>query len=216
MSTLIGCPEKIETVEQARRLPKIGEKIALKVQEFLETGKIQEAIDLQTNEKFIALKKLQTVHGIGFTTANSLYEQGFRTIQDLRDRNQYVSQLEHYEDLQEKIPREEVELIAEFVKVQIDKCRPDVSALVEICGGYRRGKDYSNDVDLLITYPHRLRKRITRGTHRAPRSQRFHSNSSFFSNSRFFPYFNLERAFVSTRYSRSSLPHFPVTPHEDW
>jgi len=34
-----------------------------------------------------------------------------------------------------RIPREEVELIAEFVKVQIDKCRPDVSALVEICGG---------------------------------------------------------------------------------
>lgn len=34
-----------------------------------------------------------------------------------------------------RIPREEVELIAEFVKAQIDKCRPDVSALVEICGG---------------------------------------------------------------------------------
>ncbi|GAA5979099.1 hypothetical protein JCM5350_007065 [Sporobolomyces pararoseus] len=154
ISTIIGCPHKITTVEQARKLPKIGEKIELKVKEFLETGKIQDAIDLKTNEEFLALKELQSVHGIGHVRALELYKQGNRTIQDLRNRGLHLKDLLHYEDLQEKIPREEVELIAEFVKIQIERCRPQVLAHVEICGGYRRGKPFSNDVDLLITYPH--------------------------------------------------------------
>ncbi|GAA5907455.1 type-X family DNA polymerase [Sporobolomyces salmoneus] len=154
ISTIIGCPVKIETIEQARRLPKVGEKISLKIKEFLETGKIQDAIDLKTNEEFLALKELQTVHGIGHTTSLSLYEQGYRSIRDLRAAKLYSTQLEYYEDSQEKIPREEVELIAEFVKIQIARCRPNEEAIVEICGGYRRGKQFSNDVDLLITYPH--------------------------------------------------------------
>ncbi|GAA5958857.1 hypothetical protein JCM3765_000759 [Sporobolomyces pararoseus] len=154
ISTIIGCPYKIETVEQARKLPKIGEKLELKVKEFLETGKIQDAIELRTNEEFLALKELQTVHGVGHVEALRLYQQGVRTIQDLRNRGLHLKNLLHYEDLQEKIPREEVELIAEFVKIQIERCRPDVLAHVEICGGYRRGKPFSNDVDLLITYPH--------------------------------------------------------------
>ena len=139
-----------ESAEEGIEITQIGEKISLKVQEFLETGKIQEAstfwnsflhsfkdmrlsvrdptryswfedeweiprferITNCTRNRFARRFSLPMSHcaaligsfrlGQGFNSAHSLYEQGIRTIQDLRDRNLYVSQLEHYEDLQEK------------------------------------------------------------------------------------------------------------------
>lgn len=52
-----------------------------------------------------------------------------------------------------RIPRSDVESICEFVKIQLDRVKR--GAHVELCGGYRRGKEFSNDVDILVTFPHR-------------------------------------------------------------
>ncbi|KAL7339811.1 sorting nexin-41 [Rhodotorula toruloides] len=104
VSCIIGTPFKIETVEQAAKIPKVGEKLTLKIQEFLEYGFIKES---------------------RYAKANELYERGVRTLEDLRramNRKRIDSYLKYYDDLQEK---------------------------------YRRGKEFSNDVDILITYPHR-------------------------------------------------------------
>jgi hypothetical protein len=47
VSTIIGCPHRITTVEQARQLPHVSDKkdgkIASKIEEFLKHGEIQEA-----------------------------------------------------------------------------------------------------------------------------------------------------------------------------
>lgn len=51
-----------------------------------------------------------------------------------------------------RIPREEVESIVKWIKHQLDKIQP--GARLEACGGYRRGKTHSNDVDIIITWPH--------------------------------------------------------------
>ncbi|EGU11239.1 Sorting nexin-41 [Rhodotorula toruloides ATCC 204091] len=104
VSCIIGTPFKIETVEQAAKIPKIGEKLTLKIQEFLDYGFIKES---------------------RYAKANELYERGVRTLEDLRramNRPRIKSYLKYYDDMQEK---------------------------------YRRGKEFSNDVDILFTYPHR-------------------------------------------------------------
>ena len=59
--------------------------------------------------------------------------------------------LQHYEDLQAKIPRAEVALIERTV---CDAARAIVpGALAVCCGSYRRGMPSSGDCDVLITLP---------------------------------------------------------------
>ncbi|KAL8280347.1 hypothetical protein RQP46_007264 [Phenoliferia psychrophenolica] len=148
ISNIIGTPYRIISKEEGLRLNKaswhIGEKIVLPIDEFLRTGKIQEADDIAKSEEFLALKAFTTVEGIGSVTARELWAQGFRTLDDLRKHDRWRGSFKW-------MPREVVESVASFVKVQLDKVEP--GAHVVLCGGYRRGKTESNDVDLLITYP---------------------------------------------------------------
>jgi DNA polymerase/3'-5' exonuclease PolX len=62
--------------------------------------------------------------------------------------------MEQHHDFQLTMTRKEVENIAEWVRLQIWKIDPE--AHVVICGGYRRGKEICNDVDLMITCPYRI------------------------------------------------------------
>ncbi|GAA5998576.1 type-X family DNA polymerase [Rhodotorula paludigena] len=156
VSVIIGTPFLIETAEQAKKLPKIGEKIVVKIAEFLEKGYIQESRDILKTEKFRVLSLLSSVHGIGWKAANDLYNEGARTLDDLREllphRPSTLSYFKYLDDLSEKIPREEVDSIVKWIQHQLDKIQP--GARLEACGGYRRGKSHSNDVDIIITWPH--------------------------------------------------------------
>ncbi|KAK4046069.1 hypothetical protein OIV83_006374 [Microbotryomycetes sp. JL201] len=154
ISAIIGCPYKIETVEQARALPQIGDKLELKIQQFLDTGRVLEAEEAAANPEFQSRQALQTVHNIGRVKAEQLYNEGYRSPDDLRDLPEYANILQYHDDLQLKIPRSEVESVADFVKIQLDRIEPGAHTI--LCGGYRRGKERSNDIDLLITFPHQI------------------------------------------------------------
>jgi DNA polymerase IV len=54
-------------------------------------------------------------------------------------------------DLEVKIPRAEVEEIGALVQAHLDAVQP--GCVSTICGGYRRGKPESNDVDVIISHP---------------------------------------------------------------
>ncbi|TNY18636.1 DNA polymerase mu [Rhodotorula diobovata] len=83
-----------------------------------------------------------TVHGIGHHGARDLYSQGFRSAEDMRKSGRWEKEFRYHDDIQHPIPRAEVESIARFVQIQVERIE------------YRRGKTMSNDVDLLITFPH--------------------------------------------------------------
>ncbi|KAM0749444.1 Nucleotidyltransferase [Meredithblackwellia eburnea MCA 4105] len=149
-SVIKGYPHKIKSKEQAETLPKIGEKIVIKVGEFLDFGYIPEARELAKSERFLALKAFNEVNGVGPTRAKELYNDGHRTLDDLKKTGLF--NFKWHDDLQLKMPRSDVESIANFVRVQLEKIEP--GAHLTLCGGYRRGKQQSNDVDIIITYPH--------------------------------------------------------------
>ena len=154
--------------------PQVGEKLALKVDEFLQTGRIKEAgmlsgrcllatfradrlkyaDDLQHNERYQALKSLMTVHGIGHHTAKELYALGYRSAEDLRKSGKWETEFKYHDDIQlpcvvslhvsesrlrplslcrHSIPRADVESIAAFVQLQID--RIERGAHICIAGG---------------------------------------------------------------------------------
>ncbi|GAA5906148.1 hypothetical protein JCM6882_006059 [Rhodosporidiobolus microsporus] len=153
VSAIIACPYKLASGQEAReQLHKVGEKLAIKIDEFLQTGRIQEAVDLAQNARYQSLRSLMTVHSVGHHKAKELYEQGYRSAEDLRKSGKFDKEFLYHDDVQLPIPRKEVESIKEFVQLQVD--RIERGAHIVIAGGYRRGKLQSNDVDLLITYPH--------------------------------------------------------------
>jgi DNA polymerase/3'-5' exonuclease PolX len=75
--------------------------------------------------------------------------------------------LRHFEDMQIKIPREEVGVIEAEVRRVCEEVMPGCIAMC--CGSYRRGKSESGDCDVLITHPqgefpylHRVLKQLER------------------------------------------------------
>ncbi|GAA6023917.1 hypothetical protein JCM8202_001289 [Rhodotorula sphaerocarpa] len=147
VSVIIGTPFKIQTVEQARKLPKIGDKLITKIEKFLKTGRIQAAHDVLASERFRVLSLLSEVQGIGPAKAKQLYdEKVVRSLEDLSRLSDLSHSLRRYirkfhPDLTEKILRREVESIHNFIKLQIDRVQPLSHTL--LCGGQEgveRGK----------------------------------------------------------------------------
>ncbi|KAG0656232.1 hypothetical protein C6P46_000388 [Rhodotorula mucilaginosa] len=145
VSVIIGTPFRITSVEQARKLPKIGPKLINKIEEFLKTGKIQEAQNVLASNEYKVLTALNTVHGIGSKTAVKLYED-----YKVRTLDQALTHLKPPE--QELFRKYHADLSEKFVKIQLNKIQRGSFSL--LCGVYRRGKEESNDVDILITFPH--------------------------------------------------------------
>jgi DNA polymerase/3'-5' exonuclease PolX len=158
ISTLKSHPEKIICTEQAENLQKIGKAIKKKIGEILETGSLKRVKAMEDMERLKALKVLSSIWGIGSTTASKLYSLGYRTLEDLRKKvpdflteNQKVC-LELFEELETKIPREEVKIISDLVVGQAKELLCGKSFIANTCGSYRRGRELCGDIDVLITF----------------------------------------------------------------
>ncbi len=154
----------------------VGDRIAAHVLEIVQTGDLQILNELKARQDLSTIKLFTQIHGVGPTTAQSLYAQGFRTIDDLKTKarlnNQQKTGLKYYSDLQVRIPRDEVagiEIKVCFCEL-VNSYEPDLSLsfawqvkeaalrinpglIVEACGSFRRKKPTCGDVDVLITHP---------------------------------------------------------------
>lgn len=130
-SVIRGLDKEIESERDVENLRGIGDKIAKKIKELLETGKINKLETLQNSEKNIARGKLSEVWGIGPSKANELYNMGIKTIEELRlrtdllNKNQKIG-IKYYDDFQMKIPREKVGKMFEFVRNVIETMVPSI------------------------------------------------------------------------------------------
>ncbi|KAJ7821144.1 hypothetical protein B0H14DRAFT_2832315 [Mycena olivaceomarginata] len=175
ISVIKGClPSHLAAsrLAEVSKLPGIGEKMLSKISEYVNYGKIRES------PRFNSLSEFTTIYGIGAATARKLFDTfGLRTIADLEEhyaRHEPPPQrfsdeeqarrittpapllsiragLALREDLNEKIPRAEVDLMHDIVMGELEKLRQ--GCMSTIVGGYRRGKAESNDVDIVITHP---------------------------------------------------------------
>ena len=123
---------------EAIKLNGIGKSISKKIKEFNETGTI--VIDVDK-----VLKLFMSIHGVGPKQSRKWIDQGYKTLDDLKDVEMTKAQLLGYmyvDDLNEKIPRDEIRTIEEYIKDRIPE--------VVICGSYRRGAQMSGDIDVLV------------------------------------------------------------------
>lgn len=154
INTLRRQKHKITTEEEAVRLPSVGSRLAKKIEEIAATDRLQR-LEHALNEPLDRVLQLYLgIYGVGLTQARRWISRGFRTLDDLKrpeanlNKNQRMG-LEHYEDLNTRIPRSEVEALGSLVQREAAKIDDQVELLVG--GSYRRGASSSGDVDFIVT-----------------------------------------------------------------
>ncbi|KAK8049034.1 DNA polymerase [Apiospora phragmitis] len=144
---------KILTFAEAIAIDNIGKSSAEKIEEFARTGRVKKLQNLQ-NDPMVKLQGLFTkIYGVGPSLADRWIRQGYRTLDDIREKahltaNQQIG-LDHYDELNTRIPRKEVEALGAHVVRAARAIDRDVQLIIG--GSYRRGADSSGDIDIIIT-----------------------------------------------------------------
>ncbi|NXR26359.1 DPOLL polymerase, partial [Cinclus mexicanus] len=143
----------VTSYQEACKIPGIGKRMAEKILEILESGHLRKLDHI--SESVPVLELFSNIWGAGVKTAQMWYQQGFRTLDDIRTKATLTSQqtvgLKHYADFLERMPREEAAEIEQTVRQAALALKPGLVCVA--CGSYRRGKATCGDVDVLVTHP---------------------------------------------------------------
>ncbi|XP_069561092.1 DNA polymerase lambda isoform X1 [Brachyistius frenatus] len=143
----------VTSYQEACQIPGIGKRMADKIDEIMESGHLRKLDHI--GEAVPVLELFTNIWGAGAKTAQLWYQQGFRTLEDIRTKahlsNTQKIGLKHYEDFLDRMPREEAAAIEKVVKDATLAVDPGLVAMA--CGSYRRGKATCGDVDVLISHP---------------------------------------------------------------
>lgn len=136
-------------------MPGVGTRLADKIWEIAESGELRKLNEFNADEDIKVIELFTNVWGAGAHTARQWFQQGFRTLDDLRTKAKLTHQqkigLKHYEDILDRMPRTEAAAIEHLVREAAEFLAPGVIA--QCCGSYRRGKPTCGDVDVLVTHP---------------------------------------------------------------
>ncbi|KAF7218143.1 DNA polymerase lambda [Nothobranchius furzeri] len=143
----------VASYQEACQIPGIGKRMADKIEEIMESGHLRKLDYI--GEDVPVLELFSNIWGAGSKTAQLWYQQGFRTLEDIRTKahltNTQKIGLKHYDDFLDKMPREEAAAIEKVVKDAAQATDPGLVAMA--CGSFRRGKATCGDVDVLISHP---------------------------------------------------------------
>jgi DNA polymerase/3'-5' exonuclease PolX len=144
--------EPILNYKQIENIDGAGKKIKLKFQEIISTGKLKEAEKIIEREDTDIKSQLLNVYGIGPSKAKSLIEKfDIKSIDDLRKKSKknpdMLTSAQHiglkcYEDLLERIPREEMLQHKKILDIRKNKGT--------IVGSFRRKEKTSGDIDVML------------------------------------------------------------------
>ncbi|XP_013421997.1 DNA polymerase lambda isoform X2 [Lingula anatina] len=147
--------KEITSWEQAKAIPGIGASLADKIWEIVESGELRKLNELSSAGDIATLNLFTNIWGAGPTTARAWVQQGMRSLEDLKTKANLTRQqkvgLKYYDELLDRMPREEAAEIEATVKEAALSIQSGLIAMA--CGSYRRGKKTCGDVDVLITHP---------------------------------------------------------------
>ncbi|KAG5184292.1 hypothetical protein JKP88DRAFT_354458 [Tribonema minus] len=164
-----GFKRPLKTAEDLRGVRGLGAKMVQNIAEIIETGdlELKHALlaQLKPTKDLCGLKPMKDlcgVWGLGPMTAKKLIEMGITSIPELRRRaaedrakslltHQQAIGLRYYEELQQRMQRDEATAIVGVVSAAVQKLCPGAGCIA--MGSYRRGKETCGDVDVLVVPP---------------------------------------------------------------
>jgi DNA polymerase/3'-5' exonuclease PolX len=154
---IVKFKEKIIYGSQLKDIKGIGTKTINRIDEILKTGKLSEIKEKEN--QINAIEELSKIYGIGPTKASFFYEKfGITNIKDLLKAdnekkieltNQMKLGIKYKDLLITKIPRILIAKLDNIIHDLILKLDKDYISIA--CGSFRRGKDFSSDIDILIS-----------------------------------------------------------------
>jgi len=152
-------------VKALEDLPIIGKSIALKIEEYIKTGKIK-YYEIYKRKIPVDFSELTKVEGVGAKTVRVLWKE--LKIQNLKDLERAIKEgkIRNLPGFGEKSEKNILESVA-FLKKQkgrisfskisplVEKIRKELSSLkevkrIEVCGSYRRKEKTIGDIDILV------------------------------------------------------------------
>ena len=141
------CKNEITSKKEALDIKGIGDKIATRIEEIINTGNLKE-ITNNVNELLnivgIGPQKATKLNKLGIFTYNELKKYYNKSKIDLTD--DIIIGIKYYDDFNEKIPRTEIDKF----KIIFEKVFNKLKLIYNICGSYRRGKSNCGDIDILV------------------------------------------------------------------
>lgn len=161
MASLAAYPYELQSTAEVLALPGCDHKIAHLFYEWQTSPDhcIQAVKDIRDDPALNVLRMFYEIWGVGAVTAREFYyDKQWRDLDDIVEfgwnslsRVQQIG-VKYYEEFLLKLPRAEVESIAEIVKRHAQSVADERIECI-IVGGYRRGKAESGDVDLILSHP---------------------------------------------------------------
>ena len=132
----------------------IGQGTIDRIKEIIDTGTLQEYEKIKDIKS--PLEEFLKIHGVGKQHGKKLVSEGFKNVDDLRNCNNIqdhlndtqLKGLHYYDDMQVRIPYEEIQKHEVYLKDILYKIDP--KAELTIAGSYRRKSPDSGDIDLLL------------------------------------------------------------------
>ena len=131
----------------------IGKSIGTKIDEIIATGKLQflEERPQSQKDKTEVIKQFEKIYGVGPVTAEKWYDMGYHSFESLAGFYDQMNDQQklgyyYYNHLNQRIPRAEMDQIANVIKQVWKPLNIDYI----VAGSYRRGEPDSGDVDILV------------------------------------------------------------------
>jgi DNA polymerase/3'-5' exonuclease PolX len=159
IETIANYSKKLSSGNDISNIKGIGPKTVSRIDEIIKTGKLAEIIDIK--QQYASIAELSSIYGIGPIKASVFYEKyGIKSINDLLNAYnngkinltyQMKLGIKYKDVLVEKIPHLLIKKAENDILNKIFSI--DKNLIAVICGSYRRKKDFSSDLDILLTHP---------------------------------------------------------------
>jgi DNA polymerase/3'-5' exonuclease PolX len=139
------------TGSEAVKLKGVGKKLSRRIDEINLTGQLKELDELKKSDQFLTVEKFSSIYGVGYIRALQWYQDGFREFKDLKDLTKAQRlYLDDYDELRKKIKRSDIYRYYYKLSTMVENF--DNKYIFELTGSYKRGEDFSNDIDLVVSY----------------------------------------------------------------
>jgi DNA polymerase beta len=157
INTLELLNKPIYNSKDVKNIPSIGKGFCEKINIISQKGTLNIYENIKKNNVSKYIIDFQNIFGIGPEKARYIISKKIYTIKDLKDAvkhneiklsDQQLIGLKYYDDLKQKIPRNEITNFTNYIKKLIE----DDNIQIFNAGSYRIGKLESGDIDLIISF----------------------------------------------------------------
>ncbi|XP_071167975.1 DNA-directed DNA/RNA polymerase mu-like [Mytilus edulis] len=149
-------PVTVTNVNQLNGINHVGPHSKRVIGELLD-GYCDEINRIVNEEWFEKMKMFTGVFGVGPSTAKKWIERGWTSIKDAQESTDISKDwrvqwgLAFHDDLMNPVKSNEAYRFTEIIQTEAEKILPGI--VVQLTGGFRRGKHQGHDIDILFTHP---------------------------------------------------------------